>query len=103
MSNVLYFQPTFIEELTRQGSLRVYPNPAGNQVNVDFLAETADEVSVSIVNAFGQLLEYREINNINKLGLNTLQLDMSGYDAGVYYIKLRNSEKSVSKKVILSK
>ena len=103
MSNELYFQPTFIEELTRQGSLRVYPNPAGNQVNVDFLAETSDVVTVSILNAYGQLLEYREIDDINKLGLNTLQLDMTHYTAGVYYIKLQNSEKSVSRKVILSK
>ena len=102
MSNVLYFQPTFIEELSRQGSLRVYPNPAGNEVNIDFLAETSDVVTIAILNAYGQLMEYQEISDINKLGLNTLHIDMTPYEAGVYYIKLQNKEKAVTKKIILS-
>lgn len=103
MSNVLYFQPTFIEELSRQGSLRVYPNPAGNEVNVDFLVENSEVVTISVMDAYGQLLDHRELNDINKLGLNTIRLDMKPYPAGVYYIKLQNTNNAVTRKVILSK
>jgi hypothetical protein len=102
MSNMLYFQPTFINELAEQGSLRVYPNPASNQVNIDFLVEKSDFVTVAILNAYGQSMYQENINDFSRLGINTLTIDLSSFSAGVYYIKLQDVEKTITKKILLT-
>ncbi len=103
MSNVVFFQPTFIQELTRQGSLRVYPNPARDNVSIDFLAGNSDKVTITVINAYGQTLFFEEITDLKRIGINTFSFNMETFDAGVYYIKLQDAEKNISRKIILSK
>ncbi|MCF8365768.1 MAG: T9SS type A sorting domain-containing protein [Bacteroidales bacterium] len=102
MSNVLYFQPTFINELTEQGSLRVYPNPARGEVNVDFLVEEGDFVTISILNTFGQTIYQENVKDLSRLGINTFTVDLSLFSGGVYYVKLQDAGKSITKKILLS-
>jgi hypothetical protein len=103
MSNVIFFQATFLEELTRQGSLRVYPNPASNRVNLDFISSNSDRATIAIMNAYGQLLYFEQLTNLRQGGIHTFSLNMENFDAGVYYIQLQDTEKNISKKIILSK
>ncbi len=100
-SNVLYFQPTFIDELAEQGSLRVYPNPAMDVVNIDFLVEKSDFVTVSLLNAFGQTMHIEQLKDFSRIGINTIKLDLSLFSSGVYYIKLQDAEKTITKKILL--
>ncbi len=102
MSNVLFFQPTFINELVKQGSLRVYPNPADNTVFVDYLVEKSDFVQVSIINTFGQSLYEKQITDFSRTGINTMSIDLSLFNGGVYYIRLQDAEKTITKKILLS-
>jgi len=101
MSNLHFFQPTFIDELARQGSLRVYPNPALDVVNIDFLVEKSDFVTVLLLNAFGQPMYFEQVEDFSRIGINTITLDLSLYSSGVYYIKLQDAEKTVTKKILL--
>ncbi len=102
-SNVIYFQPTFIEELGKDGSFRIYPNPAKDIVTIDFIANNTDQVRITVHNAFGQTLHEMVRENQNRGMVNSISFDMSSLQAGVYYIRLQNKNNTVTKKIILSK
>lgn len=103
MSNVIYYQPTFIQELSKDGSFRVYPNPAKDMVTIDFIADNTDEVHITLHNAFGQKLHEMIHENNNRGAVNSVNFDMSSLQGGVYYFKLQNDNNISTKKIILSK
>jgi hypothetical protein len=88
--------------LVKQGSLRVYPNPADNVVFIDYLVEKSDFVLISIINTFGQSLYEQRITDFSRTGINTTNIDLSLFNGGVYYIKLQDAEKAITKKILLS-
>lgn len=102
-SNSIFFQPTFIAELERQGNFRIYPNPAIDKVNLDFLAEDDSRLDIFIVNAFGQRLYQQSLDNLNRSAINSFTIDLTSFDSGVYYIMLKNSTKNITRKLILGK
>ncbi|MFP4472223.1 MAG: T9SS type A sorting domain-containing protein, partial [Bacteroidales bacterium] len=103
MSNVIYFQPTFINELVRDGSFRIYPNPAKDIVTIDFIADNTNEVHITLHNAFGQKLHEIVHKNQNRSVVNSVRFDMSTLQGGVYYFKLQNENQTATRKIILSK
>ncbi len=103
MSNVIYFQPTFIDELVRDGSFRIYPNPAKDIVTIDFIADNTSEVTITLHNAFGQKLHEIAHENQNRGDVNSVSFDMSTLQGGVYYFRLQNENQTVTRKIILSK
>lgn len=101
-SNIIYYQSTFIDDLISQGSFRIYPNPSDGKVNVDFIADGSGNLTVHIYNAFGQPLNELVSQNIKRIGYNTITFDMSSIPGGVYYFKIIDGTRLVTKKLILS-
>ena len=62
------------------GKLSIYPNPANNVVN---MVSTSNIKTVEVLNYLGQTV-YMNRN----VGLKKMQLNVSGYKAGVYFIKI---------------
>lgn len=102
-SNIIFYQPTFIDELEKEGTFRVYPNPAKDIVTIDYLVNADDYMTITLHNAFGQTLYTLNTKERSRSGLNTVSFDMSPLDAGVYYFKLQNTENTMIRKIILSK
>ncbi len=102
-SNSIFFQPTFIAELERQGNFRIFPNPTVDKVHIDFLAENDDRLVVSIINAYGQNLYQETMENLDRFGINSFDIDLSLFDSGVYYMILQSADKNVTRKLILGK
>ncbi len=70
----------------------VYPNPANGILNI---SNTAAFELVKITNITGQTIDVVDVTG------NNLQLDISGYDAGVYFLRLESEASgSVVKKFI---
>ncbi len=53
-SNIIFFQPTNIEELVGGGKVNVYPNSAGKSVTLDYIATDKQEVNIHSFNAYGK-------------------------------------------------
>ncbi len=102
-SNIIFFQPTSIEELLSGGKVNVYPNPAGNTVTVDYIAKDKQDVSISLFNAYGQVIHNLTQSNFNRNGTYSVQFDVSSVMAGVYYFKIEGSDFSYTEKIIISK
>jgi len=102
-SNIIFFQPTNIEELSNGGKVNVYPNPAGNMVTVDYITVANQEVSISLLNAFGQLIQNTTQSNANRTGNYSVKFDVSDVQNGVYYFKIEGQDFSYTEKIIISK
>ncbi len=77
------------------GSLRLFPNPANDFVNVDMTPFEGVQVTVSVFNQVGQLVQSK---NIEKATAGALELDLSSVPVGSYVIKVQpDGRRSVSK------
>ncbi|REE25799.1 putative secreted protein (Por secretion system target) [Winogradskyella pacifica] len=88
-----------VEEET-EFAFDVYPNPASGIVNV----KISGSLIVSDINIFdvtGKLVQYIKITNENLNPSTTTQVDISSLQAGVYFIKLNNKDRNITKKLIV--
>ncbi|MEM6723428.1 MAG: T9SS type A sorting domain-containing protein, partial [Bacteroidota bacterium] len=69
------------------------PNPSNNQVNIELPADFRAE-SVRIFNAQGALMNANSLKDVNS---DILELDVSNFGTGLYFIELINNDTRVSK------
>ncbi|MBU2652572.1 MAG: T9SS type A sorting domain-containing protein, partial [Bacteroidetes bacterium] len=82
-----------ISELTSEG-IAIYPNPATDVVNI---TATEDITFVTIMNNVGQVVYNNKVVNDNMLQVTT-----TGYEAGVYMIKVETENNVIIKKVVIA-
>lgn len=80
---------TSLEE-TAESMMSIYPNPAKNIVTVDGGELNIDQVQ--IYNTMGQMITSKEANS------SKLQLNVSDYKAGMYFIRMMTNQGLVVKK-----
>lgn len=77
---------------------RLFPNPASSQIIIEMGQNLLPETDIRIFDNAGKLLRfYREVNTF------PYQMDVSGLQAGMYYVKVNNSAGSVVRKLVLKK
>jgi len=76
--------------ITREGKDPVsviYPNPSsGGKVNVAFLSSQSGAASLAIYSVTGQLVQFRQINDIK--GLNGIEVDVTDLSKGMYFFSV---------------
>jgi hypothetical protein len=66
----------------------VYPNPAKTNTTIAFNA--TGKCVIKITDVLGKTIQTKTITAVN--GRNTMQLDVSKYAAGVYFVTLSNQK-----------
>jgi hypothetical protein len=66
-------------------ALNVYPNPATDQLNVVFDANSAS--SVQLTDLTGKVVSIQT----SKIGANTISFDVANVNAGVYFVTIKNA------------
>lgn len=84
-----------VNEPGEKPEMKVYPNPARNEVNVNGLEGGVLEVW----NTAGQQILRTQI----EAGLAQTQLDVSGWEAGIYWVALRRPEGREVKKLVVAR
>jgi hypothetical protein len=82
--NTLYLDDVSFEEWTIENGLKVYPNPFNESTRVLFGQDLKD-YTVRIVNVLGN-----EVYSNDNLSGNTLDIDASYFNAGIYVLMLVN-------------
>ena len=75
----------------------MYPNPAGDEVNVDFNLPEIDSGVIEITDVYGKLIKKYEFSQQTSA---SMKLDVSGLQNGVYFVTLQAGKYLVSKKMI---
>ena len=79
-------------EAKPDSKVSVYPNPAYDMITIS--SAQADHLSVEITSTKGQLISIQEMDG------NTLQLDLSSFQKGVYLITIRSKDFLTTRKII---
>lgn len=83
-----------IDETNINESVTVYPNPTSSFVNIQTLSESGFEYTV--MNLLGDVLLNNKI-----IQSGTTQVDLSGFSAGIYLIKVKIGKMETTKRVVL--
>jgi len=77
----------------------VFPNPTTGKVNVSFKGDVSNILSIYAYNSIGELVY--EINNKNQIE-QLIQLDLSEYQPGIYYLNIQTESDVILKKITLT-
>jgi len=87
---------TGVPERDQTNSMRIFPNPACNQITIEFTSSL--NTVLEIKNIFGQTLYAEALKG--SLGKRSETIDISTFSKGLYFIYLQNERESVSAKFI---
>ena len=104
-----YFHPRIITALIANGvnvgsekipfsksQLKLYPNPAQNQINVLILGGEATLNTVEVLDITGKLIYTETVNNLTRSSINT-----SSWNAGIYMVRATTNKGTAMQKVII--
>lgn len=87
--------PIAEETITKETSLKIYPNPVKNELNIQLSRfEEKSKGSISLFDAAGKMLANKQIQK------QTTQLDMSRYNKGYYVLRITLDAKETTWKII---
>jgi len=79
-------------------SLRIYPNPASDKLNIVFGQEKSlTHATIGLINSQGNCFRSHDVTNPG----NTVTMDISGVPAGFYFIRVMSEEDVVVKKIVI--
>ncbi len=85
-----------VNDLVEAGSMRVFPNPTTDLLNVNFSMKSAADVQMTISNALGQVV--RDLGTTTCVaGQNAQTVKVGDLAAGVYMLSLRTAEGTVTR------
>lgn len=88
--NFEYFEPIAVScDDENSNYVSLYPNPANNQVICSVYSSEETSLSVEIANYLGQKIYTSTIAIGN--GFNTIPLNVSQYQSGIYYVVVRSA------------
>lgn len=80
--------------------VELYPNPAGNDVNLSIASLNAGTAKVTMINTLGQVVY--SSNTSLEIGNTTLTIDVKGLATGVYNVMIDTAHGSTVKKLTVS-
>jgi uncharacterized protein YjdB len=79
--------------------LKLFPNPATGNVSLHYRLDRPQEVFAEVFNTFG--MNVRTIALRSSAGENQVSLSFEGFLPGVYFFRLRTSEGTQTKKLVM--
>ena len=83
-------------------SVKLYPNPANEQLNLEFDLASASEVIVQLFNSQGQSV-YSNIINESKTGLHKVNIPTGELSEGLYHVELISGAQQLNKAVVIAR
>lgn len=87
-----------ISEIDLGSLVNIYPNPSSGSVNVSVSLPSEDDISIIVYDVLGKLL----LNSRDRSKGGIYTMNLSGFDAGVYFIEIKAGNNTVTRKIILN-
>lgn len=91
-----------VNDLVPAADFDVFPNPATDVLNVDFMLTQKADVRIFITNALGQVLQ-SEGNQTYSEGMHPQTLQLNGLANGMYFLNLQTEAGTMTKKFTVQK
>jgi hypothetical protein len=80
-------------------SISIYPNPANQFLNVDFSANHASPLQIKVLDQLGRMVINKNTNAVQ--GRNTIPVNVSCLQKGIYFLKISDNTNSSTHKFIV--
>ena len=87
-----------INDLNINSEITISPDPANNIINIEFESTENEKNIIEIKNVLGQTIETITKQIVN--GHNKIEIDVSDFLSGIYFIQVLNGDKVLNKKFI---
>ena len=91
-----------VEEIASLNTLSLFPNPAVNQVNLEFDLATSERIAVDVVNLAGQVVKSVEFGQ-RSVGFNRVTFDVNDLAGGFYLVNIQVGADQIAQKLHVSK
>ena len=91
---------TGIDQVSLENAINVYPNPNNGLFNLKMEFGDAQNVEITLFSAIGQLIDYRNIDNVTG---QVETFDFSNESEGVYFVRVKTESGTITKKITVSK
>lgn len=91
--------PTAINENYFTDEFIIYPNPAKNLVTIALNLMERKNTSVSVIDVAGREIKNFSLNLLS--GNSRMQLDLSGMNPGIYFVRLNSNKNTLVKKLVI--
>ncbi len=86
---VAFGQPIVgIQDYTRLSSIIAYPNPAANDLHLEYETLQSGQMDLVVYNAVGQMILAKDLG-LRQVGTDTESIDLSGFAQGMYYLVVK--------------
>ena len=98
VKSVIVKNCTGIDQKMLEATVRIYPNPVSNELTLSIMGKE-QQLSLTFTNQSGQVVYSERLENIPADFMK--KLDVSQFAKGVYLLKLSNSNRTYTEKVIV--
>jgi hypothetical protein len=88
-----------IEKLNSSAHFVLFPNPAQDIINLNFISEGNSSAVISVVDLMGKVIEVKSINTME--GINNLEMSTSHFVNGIYILRLTQNDESIVQKFVV--
>lgn len=88
-----------IDELEGLNNVVLYPNPANDELNIDFSLDNAADINIAIVDLAGKTIATKSMNNTAK-GTQTVGFNTTDFASGVYTVTIESTNGKLTRKFI---
>ena len=84
------------EEKSGIASVNIYPNPVSDMLNMSFLLDKSEDVTVKISDVTGRIIYSEKINSEG--GQNVISINTSSLSSGLYFVHINYNGQNISRK-----
>ncbi len=92
---------TIREATTPEAAVRLYPNPAREQLHIALAAGAAEPVAITVTNAVAKPVI--SLQKVLTSGPQAVTLDVSSLSPGLYFVTIRKGTERITRKVLVTR
>lgn len=100
LSSCTYFESC--RSTLKVNGLKIYPNPAKNEITIDFSLDTAQNGEISLANIVGQQIKVLKPKSSFDEGFNSIKCQLDGIKPGIYLVSIVTDAGFKTERIIVS-
>ncbi|MEI6411798.1 MAG: T9SS type A sorting domain-containing protein [Bacteroidota bacterium] len=89
-------------ELNEIAKLEVYPNPATDNLTIEYALNTTGNCAIWVTNATGQIV-CKQVSISNTFGDNQYNLDLQGLSNGLYFVNMQTTKGMKTQRFVIAR